>query len=374
MPKRTKYSKKLGFNSIYITTVAVLSEIFYLCTVEYIIHFETIMKQKLILLIAFILMSVNAFADGLTATLQQGDQMTPFYGVDAFKNAYNAADSGAVITLSAGYFNDLGRDHVRKSIKIVGNYGLNKDSLDCTIVGSSLVIDANDVSVDGVYVNRIYLNNISNFKVVHSRFSIIYWDEEAEHINTFIDQCVVESDRAIAQGINYSITNSTIGHFDKSNTKSNIAYIANCYIYDWYERGRYNCYQPYAIYKNNILGIDNGNYTTNNSLSVDSPNEFYNNVFLRLGRNDYIVSVHFSEGCINIDNEYSGSKPVSVEYQYPNKDASFGNGQDGTPIGITGGTGFSDYPNIPRIIESNIDSKTDEEGKLNVIIKVSVPQ
>lgn len=37
-------------------------------------------------------MSASVFADGLTSTLQQGDKMTPFYGDDAFKQAYEAFD------------------------------------------------------------------------------------------------------------------------------------------------------------------------------------------------------------------------------------------------------------------------------------------
>ena len=46
-------------------------------------------------------------------------------------------------------------------------------------------------------------------------------------------------------------------------------------------------------------------------------------------------------------------------------------GDDGTPVGITGGSGFSPYPSIPRITSKQIDSKTDSEGKLNVKITVS---
>jgi hypothetical protein len=47
-------------------------------------------------------------------------------------------------------------------------------------------------------------------------------------------------------------------------------------------------------------------------------------------------------------------------------------GDDGKPVGLYGGTGFSPHPNIPRIVDSQIDSNTDEAGKLNVKIKVEV--
>ena len=58
------------------------------------------MKKIILSLVALFSMSANSFADGLTATLQQGDNMQAFYGVDAFKQAYEAANDGAVITLS----------------------------------------------------------------------------------------------------------------------------------------------------------------------------------------------------------------------------------------------------------------------------------
>ena len=49
-------------------------------------------------------------------------------------------------------------------------------------------------------------------------------------------------------------------------------------------------------------------------------------------------------------------------------------GQDGKPVGINGGTGFSVWPAIPRITSKTIDSSTDAEGKINVKIAVKVQQ
>jgi hypothetical protein len=39
------------------------------------------------------------------ATLQSGEDLQVFYGVDALKNALDAAGNGDLITLSAGTFN-----------------------------------------------------------------------------------------------------------------------------------------------------------------------------------------------------------------------------------------------------------------------------
>lgn len=334
------------------------------------------MKKTFLILATLVMMSVNVFADGLTATLQQGDKMTPFYGVDAFKNAYAAADSGAVITLSAGKFNIVNR--IEKPMKIVGNFGLDASSVERTIL-TSLNIAANKVTIDGIYFfSSVTLGNISDCKISHSWIDGIlrYASTESWHTNTVVDQCVIKRETAIKQGKNYTIKNSTVGRFEENNSASNVAYISNCIVYYLYYAslsGHSSDYcLPFAIYKNNILGFyrSSSSYTANYYFS--SPSEFYNNYFLHHG--SFITAASFSEGCINQGNINAISSTCDfIVEKYPNTDASFGNGQDGTPIGVTGGTGFTLYPNIPRITSSTIDSNTDNDGKLNVTIKVSVP-
>lgn len=359
------------------------------------------MKRTFFILVTLVMMSANVFADGLTATLQQGDKMTPFYGVDAFKNAYAAADSGAVITLSAGTFNIV--NSIEKPMKIVGNFGLDESSVERTIL-SSLSIAANKVTIDGIYFSgSVTLGNISDCKISHSwiQGALQYASIESWHTNTVVDQCVIKTETAIRQGKNYTIKNSTINKFLELNTSSNVAYISNCVIWNFcynhtnipYNAGRIPTTSdriPYAIYKNNILIVDITSYTyksssviSNNYYSylLSSPKEFYNNYFAVTCYNSYggIYSspqffsdcISFAAGCIN---ESNSIQKIALSTKYPANGLSLGNGQDGTPLGITGGSGFSLYPNIPRITSSTIDSNTDNDGKLNVTIKVSVPQ
>lgn len=354
------------------------------------------MKRTFLILVTLVMMSANVFADGLTATLQQGDKMTPFYGVDAFKNAYAAADSGAVITLSAGTFNIV--NSIEKPMKIVGNFGLDSISVERTIL-SSLSIATNKVTIDGIYFSgSVTLGNICDCKISHSWIAgtLQYASTESWHTNTVVDQCVIQTETAIKQGKNYTIKNSTINKFSELNTSSNVAYISNCVIWNFYYNHGYAWYgedkitisdnaTPYAIYKNNILIVDITSFTyygykTYGSYLLNSPNEFYNNYFAVTCYNSYGSGaspqffsdcISFAAGCINESNSIQEKK---LSTKYPANDLSLGNGQDGTPLGITGGSGFSLYPNIPRITSSTIDSNTDNDGKLNVTIKVSVPQ
>jgi hypothetical protein len=55
---------------------------------------------------------------------------------------------------------------------------------------------------------------------------------------------------------------------------------------------------------------------------------------------------------------------------YPAQPKNAPNGDDGTVVGPYGGTGFSEYPAIPRIISKDIDGKTNDEGQINVKIEV----
>lgn len=368
------------------------------------------MKRTALWIASFVLLSTNVFADGLTATLQQGEKMTPYYGIDAFKQAYAAADSGAVITLSAGSFNQV--DTIAKSIKVIGNYAFDVSNPETTILASA-IITANKVTIDGIYFyGNVTLGNIEDCKIAHSWVgnTLAYLSTSAWHTNTVVDQCVIKNETAIKQGKNYVIKNSTIDKFKEYNTKENIAYITNCVIYNFvYDHSDLTGYSlktsegkpfpnpfsvptPVAIYKNNILGIDVTSYYYQSkygserdvyyyyNIKFDSPREFYYNKFAmtyynpKSAESSYYgysgTSVSFSDGCQNVGNEQNTRGSVISGTQYPAVLRNPGNGQDGTLRGPHGGTGFSFYPNIPRITSKTIDSNTDADGKLNVKITV----
>jgi hypothetical protein len=362
------------------------------------------MNRTFSFLVAFLLISVNLSADGLTATLQQGDKMTPFYGVDAFVNAYAAADSGAAITLSAGAFK-MTNDSIKKAIKIVGNFGLSSNSVERTILPSMTIV-ANHVTVDGVFfTSNLVLGNIKGCHILHSWIegALKYTSINDWHTNTIVDQCVIKTESAIKQGKNYTIKNSTINQFSEFNSSANIAYISNCVIYD-FVRSDYSesnttgsAYVltpiiPIAVYKNNILCINTVNYYRSlssgnmyyyNDVCFNSPCEFWYNKFAIINytksssgtlRPVSYNQIAYNAGCRNSGNDASARSNVVSSTTYPSDPTSPGNGQDGTVRGPMGGTGFSLYPNIPRITSSKIDSYTDNDGKLNVTIKVAVPE
>lgn len=322
------------------------------------------------------------FADGLTATLQQGDVMTPFYGLDAFKDAYAAAKDGAVITLSPGNFNDVSK--VEKQITIIGAYAFDPKSSETTFLESTQIV-ADNVKIEGVHFGQVHLG-VSSVNIVTKNFTLrrCYVSKlsgDNWHENTIVDQCCIEEDAAMGKSQNYSVKNSTIRKFSEGNLKANIAYVTNCVVWNWayFYFSQINretvqdvsYVQPYAVYKNNYLGIYKRSVKAC-SLWVYSPREFYNNLIFPSYKEPYFdnLTISYGTGCVNEGNIKDENLKFDKLEEYPAHPIDAPLGSDGTPIGPYGGTGFSEYPAIPRITSKTIDANSDAEGKINVKITV----
>ena len=377
------------------------------------------MKKTFLTLVAIVATATGLNAQGLTATLQQGNTMTPYYGVDAFVNAYKDAQAGAIITLSAGNFNTV--DSITKQVTIIGNGCNNHDGTNRTCINNryithggssqytSLIINANNVKIEGVYANDVYLRGVSNTRLSHCYFYCLCGTNT--HTGTVIDQCYVGYDYSLTKSVNSTYKNSYIGNFEGANTSANMAYFSNCLILIWYHYRKcdasttYSSYRPYGIYKNCILGQwyydysqSGTNYFNNFKTSLESvntPSEYYNNVFfiypykpVKSGSywdvkfNDEVASKEMT-GIWSESQTIKGNKTSTYNVLMNTSYNGWWNrlktdipftGDDGTVVGPYGGLGFSINPSIPRIIESQIDSNTDANGRLNVKIKVEVNQ
>lgn len=176
------------------------------------------------------------------------------------------------------------------------------------------------------------------------------------------------------------------------NSATNIAYISNCVVWSFCKfygtsnmnyRENTDYKRPYAIYKNNYLGI----YKEENNdkeITLYSPSEFYNNVFCQSymtrvyeDSDPYsfikYVTINYGNGCANNDN-IKGDQKFEKLLEFPAHPVDAPLGSDGTVVGPYGGTGFSEYPAIPRIISKSIDSNSNAEGKINVKITVKAEQ
>lgn len=113
--------------------------------------------KNLVFVIAFLFVTCASFAQNtFVATLQHGDNVSNYYGMDALKNAYNASETGDIILLSAGVFNSV---DIEKGITIRG-VGLGQDNKSC--IKNKFDIYSKDAtwktSLEGIYA----LNYVTN--------------------------------------------------------------------------------------------------------------------------------------------------------------------------------------------------------------------
>lgn len=334
---------------------------------------------KFYLILLFLVGSVCLYADGPTATLQHSGELSVYFGQDAFQKAYSDAEAGDTITLSPGTFTYLSSD-LEKSLTITGTYGMHPDSVNRTYI-SQISVKADDVKIEGICIQYLYFRTISNCIVKRCRLNYIATNNTNEkHTNTLIDQCAIFGyDNAIQTGINYAIKNSTIMRFAAVNSTTQLANITNCWVWNFYEYANSNTKQPYAVYKNNVLGLNTStaNFSSNSSAYLYAPSEYYNNCFYLIanGKKTYRYLPYFN-GCLNTGNVSFPEEGTAVfsnlsdNAYFPWRDDLDLKGADNTPIGITGGTGFNEYPAIPRVIKATIDAQNDGDGYLNANIKV----
>ncbi|MBR6320914.1 MAG: hypothetical protein IKR50_10845 [Prevotella sp.] len=383
------------------------------------------MNKRFLPLLALLSLFVRMNAQDLTATLQQNGSSTIYYGSSALRVAYANAEDGATITLSSGTFDGLNTS-ITKQVSIVGNSG--EDGTNGTKISTSkkvgdkyysLIIDASNVKIEGLFAKRVCLaseKTINNCHISHCQIEYLRCPSRpgaspAGHYNTIIDQCIIGTDSTAYGGAhNYCYKNSFIKEFISGNLYYPF-YFTNCLIerYYYYDEEFYtgnHPTSPYGTYKNCILGQFIRWYYSNYLskpyyLKVGSSNGYLQRKPDLKGENSHYYKCIFYIYPYTTQNEgYTFAiseelKSLEMGFYDDNYDKenilmstynslfnSDGNlkktlnssfkGDDGKVIGPYGGEGFTLIPSIPRITESTIESYTNGEGRLNAKIKVQV--
>ena len=319
------------------------------------------MRKILLILVALVGVCLHTSAQGMTATLQSGDSLSVFYGASAFSEAYIEAKDGDQITLSAGTFY-APYENITKSVKITG-IGAFEDTGNTII--NSLNVSAEDARIEGVrFTGTLYVSGSNNLIIKRSWIEEL--DASKEYKNALFDQSVLMEIKGMENVMGFTFKNCTIKRFQSTNKTTSIGNFLNCIIYEWGSHSKYSwesniSKQPYAIYKNCILG----SYFSS-SITVNPPSEFYYNVFC----DDYYTDHIKFNDCINVNNSTVKKEGLYSKAVYPAQRMSVDLGDDNTVVGPYGGTGFSQYPAIPRILSQSIDGSTNDEGKINVKIEV----
>lgn len=320
--------------------------------------------------------ALAGFAAQLTATLQSGDSFTPFYGENAFVEAYNAAVDGDVITLSPGSFKTT---EIKKGITLIGTYAFSGDISEATVI-PNLVVSGNNVNLEAIRIANILA--ISGADKLSINRSFLYKVEDIEngekkyHDNTVLSDCmVVGGYDAMSLSKNAVFRNCCINYFTDCNEAGYPALIENCNI-PLYKKWNSTLYsQPYAVYRSCLLGLYKDSSDTNTpSLHLYSPSEFHDIFFFS---NFYYTSTsNYSKAWDIKFNSAIHENAIKVNswYSIGTFDNSYGYSHFSsyTYEDLTvGPSDVKEYPAIPLITESKIDAKTDEDGNLHVKISAT---
>ena len=341
--------------------------------------------KKLFLILTAIVVNVGATSaqDTFVATLEHNGEYTNFYNTQALSKAYDAAEDGDVITLSAGAFPC---PTITKGVTIRGiGLGLGQKH---TTITTAVDVYAQDASRT-VNLEGLYFNTTLN----------IYSDggaESAGRVNLIKSRCnavnVLEKDSATeATTVKVYFYNCWMNGEFKSNSASYTDIkVMNCYITGGCRTTRSevsntmyrNCYlnfsdlsaMAYSAFENCIIRFSGhgssllpSSATAINSISFTSNrNASYDHS--AFGNISYSVNCSYLGPGLDLNTVFSDPANFILQEEFAKKYL----GTDGKEVGMYGGIGYTTkvrYPVISTLSIGN-DEKTTREGKLDVTIEL----
>ena len=306
------------------------------------------------------------------ATLKHGNNINVFYGQDAFKDAYTAAVSGDIITLSSGTFNPT---HISKPITLRGAGCMDDDEQNTlpTVIPGTFSVSISDLSnyltIEGIIFEGdfqfIYLINptfvrCSFDKILCDTYTNAYTMQNAQFINCRIhrfNSCNTH---------NTTFHNSIIwdcrdGYTGDSADNTIIAY--NSYISLRQHHSNLTAYN--CILNKDEAGTD---IMFGNSVAYNCIQIAYGNM-IETGYNCWRYSevVDVFETYIDESDYEWTTEPLILKDEIIEQCL----GTDGTQVGIYGGAApYNARPIYMVPNRSTVDQQSTPEGKLNVHIEV----
>lgn len=298
--------------------------------------------------------------DVAMATLQHGETMTTYYGADALKSAYEAAETGDQICLSGGTFTSV---DINKVVKIYGAGGFTQDIASNrykTILSGDFSIELPE-GAEGLHIEGIYNGNevkcdgdITAMTLKKCKLKFLHFNS-ANTINCTISQCYIDQFTPDSHSKNLYINNSII-QFDGGNDTDAVLTIVNCVQTASYY------YALTAVYKNSVIR----NITTLSSTAYYNCLAYQYRSINANSIQDNVVNVSAIDWSKNLFTGY---------YELTDAFKTTVTGTDGTEIGIYGGsTPFSDVPSNPQVTTKEVAAQADNNGTLAVKMVVEAQE
>lgn len=350
------------------------------------------MKKLLVTLVASVLCIIGAKAEETTtlvATLSHGGALTAYYGKGALVEAYKAAQSGDVITLSAGTFSG---DNFAKNITIRGVGGWadgSSDNVFTTIEGAytfKLQNDDNELIIEGVrFTSQLVITSDIYKECTVSKVKFDSYFLAQTNVYAKLNHCVTTSYLQLYQGIctncvmkeiygpkgvdSITMQNCVIYRYDSDSFDEDV--LTNCIFINSgkYQLAASNKVQN-CVFFNTSSTTDYDfftNATNNTNKIVADRDKFFKNPDVLKKNTDQYGDL--SSYTVNFDDfkvDGTGLFELSDEAKELYK------GNDGNVVGVWGGANpFNVTPSNPRITKCEIVPKVDANGKLSVTIEVA---
>lgn len=322
--------------------------------------------------------------DVLMATLQHGDEVSVYYGKTALEEAYTAAaDSGDVVTLSAGVFS-FSNHEFQKSLSVVGNGFVSdmENGIYPTIIEDGLYFKPRDVvdddgemvkegvKVDGIRLEGLKLSYvlfqssgvIRDFQIVKCQLS---GSERPLLFESSTENFVLR--QSVCDGVQFGAGNGC----NHQNFYVCGSYVAVIDFPKEYCTVNVDHSLINSLYQNELVGLSLGNSivkASNISSGVVANNCVFidNTPYNLIGAGNWVnckLAGIFEES-MN-DMAWDGVKIFKLKY--PEEYV----GTDGTQVGLYGGPyPYNPTPSIPQIKESHIDTTVAADGKLKVSVTI----
>jgi hypothetical protein len=317
------------------------------------------------------------------ATLQHGETMKAFYGLDALSDALASATNGDVISLSEGVFN---APTFNKAVTVQGaGFFIDKENKQAwTSIKDNPVINvpngdtglkiegihfAGNVSIEGdslcnFTITKCRIGDLTaTAKLVEGEISQSYIKniKYAETRKLYIHHVVMHtinatSDYQISVDIDHCVLTgnmtSSVTAVVRNSLLKNVRGTASCAFYN--DVISQNCVYGYQYdWHGHITSIYLAGNTiwTFDTWKYEDTHSSYNSLFVTPS----------NANTWNEYNDYKLTEEAAAQYTCP----------DGTQVGLYGGTvPFTKTLSTPQIISKNIATETDENGMLNVKIQV----
>lgn len=317
--------------------------------------------------------------DVLMATLQHGDEVSVYYGKTALEEAYTAAaDSGDVVTLSAGRF--TAPAYIQKSLSIVGNGFVSdmENGAFPTVITEALTFKPRDivdddgetvkeaVKVDGVRLEGLDLERVLAFEssgIVRNVEVVKCRLKETLDFRTSTENFIFRQSLSL-KDISFNDVSSWYNHQNFYIVGSYVSYFGNAREYS-------TILMDHSIYGSWNLE----NITVSNSISSSYHVEggsVNSCIFIDQAPSNIIgagnwVNCKYAGIFEESMNDLTWDGVKTFKLKYPEEYI----GTDGTQVGLYGGPyPYNPTPSIPQIKESHIDTTVAADGKLKVSVTV----